>query len=197
MTFFIFNLSYLMLRAASLRKGPMEFKAFDHEQLLTMGNALHIAEEVTADFFKFSSTQWTRHPFDVKTLSSLQREEIREQVFAMLHKGLLGQDRFMPHARKKDYYFICLQDHQILEAVSRDKAIGLMPLLVYIFTHELVHIVRFGRFLQRFDVRGPKREEEEQRVHDITYEILKGVSLKQLDCVLDAYHGQRMCYVAV
>ncbi|HIC85583.1 MAG TPA: hypothetical protein EYP06_04720 [Desulfobacterales bacterium] len=175
----------------------MDFKAFDYEQLLTLGNALHIAEEVTADFFKFSTAQWRRHPFDVKTLRSLTKEEIRGDVFAMLHRGLLGGERYIPTIRKKDYYLICLQDHHILEAVSRDKAIGLLPLLVYIFTHELVHIVRFGSFLQRFDVRGSKREEEEQRVHNITYEILKGVSLNKLDCVLDAYYGHRICYVSV
>ncbi len=175
----------------------MGFRAFNKEDLSTVSNALHIAEEVTGDFFKFSSRQWRQHPYDVRTLSDLKRDEIKEDVFALLHKGLLGQGGYSPRVAKKDYYFICLQDHQILEAITRDKTMGLLPLLVYVFTHELVHIVRFGRFLERFDVTGPKKEQEEQRVHEITFEILKDLPIKRLDYVLDLYYGHRMCHVAV
>jgi len=173
----------------------MGLQAFKDHNLLTVREALHIAEDVTGDHFKYSIRQWKRNLFDVKTLSSLSKDEIRQDALALLCKAYITPDSFDWRTRSRDLYFICLQDHQILKALRRDTNAQLLPLLVYIFTHELVHIVRFSSFIQRFEVSGKEREREERVVHATTYEILKGLSLPKLDYILDSYQGHRVCAV--
>ncbi len=166
---------------------------FKEEQILTVSDALDIAEHQTGDYFKFSSGQWKRHRYDVKTLSQLTGDELVRGVFALLKKRTKRTGGYDPRSRRIDFYFICLQDHQILRAVKRDRDLELLPLLVYVFTHELVHIVRFCNFSQRFEVSAKDREKEEQIVHATTYEILRELSLPKLDYILDSYETHRVC----
>jgi len=69
--------------------------------------------------------------------------------------------------------------------------------MVYIFTHELVHIVRFCNFLKRFDVPEVEREKEEKIVHSKTYEILEDLPVPKLDYILDSYKNHRICDMSV
>jgi hypothetical protein len=165
---------------------------FKEEEILTVSEALDIAEDQTGDYFKFSSAQWRRHRYDVKTLSQLTSHEVVPDVFALLKKRTKRKDGFDPRSQHRDFYFICLQDHRILKAVKRDRDLGLLPLLVYVFTHELVHIVRFCNFSQRFEVSTKDREKEERIVHATTYEILKELALPRLDYILDSYETHRV-----
>jgi hypothetical protein len=166
---------------------------FRKEDILTVSEALEIAEDRTGDHFKFSSGQWRRHRYDVKTLSQLRTDEVVADVFALLKKSNKKKERIEPSSRNRDFYFICLQDHRILKALKRDRDLGLLPFLVYVFTHELVHIVRFCNFSQRFEVSTKDREKEERIVHATTYEILKELSLPRLDYILNSYETHRVC----
>jgi hypothetical protein len=166
---------------------------FGNEELLTMNEALDIAEDRTGDYFKFSSGQWKRHRYDVKTLSQLADHEVIPDVFALLRKSDKPGTEVEPSSRKRDFYYICLQDNRILKALKRDQDLGLLPLLVYVFTHELVHIVRFCNFSQRFEVSTKDREKEERVVHARTFEILKDLSLPRLDYILNSYETRRVC----
>jgi len=170
---------------------------FRQDELITLSDALDIAEDATGNHFKFSNGQWKKYGYDVKTLSSLGRGEIDSCALAVLNKGIRVLSDFESKTKGRDFYFICLQDHLILRALKRDGDLDLLPLLVYIFTHELIHIVRFCNFFQRFDVTDKERVEEEEVVHSTTYDILKKVSLSKLDYVLDAYRGHRICQIAV
>lgn len=174
----------------------MALRSFSHNDLHLVSDALDIAEDATGNFFKFSLGQWKRHRYDVRTLSSLTRDEIRPQVFALLNKSSDIMHEFEPSRRDRDFYYICLQDHLILNALMRDKEVGLLSLLVYILTHELVHIVRFCSFLKRFDVSGREREKEEKIVHSKTYDILKELSVPRLNYILDSYKNHRICDMA-
>jgi len=166
---------------------------FEPDNLKTVSEALDIAEDATINFFKFSSAQWNRYRYEVKTVSSCGCEDAPEWAFAVLHKGFSeGDESFAPSSRR-DYYFICLQDHRILEAVFRDRYLELLPLLVYVFTHELVHIVRFSSFLQRFIVKPESREKEERVVHDTTHRILDKLTVPALGYVLNSYRDHRIC----
>jgi hypothetical protein len=155
--------------------------------------ALDISEDVIGDFFKFSCAQWRRHRYEVKTLSLLNADEIRDGAFALLNKGSVVLDQFDSKTKNRDYYFICVQDHQVLSALGRDRKLFLLPLLVYVLTHELVHIVRFCNFLQRFEVKGWMREREEKVVHAMTFDILRNLRVPKLGYILDAYGGFRFC----
>lgn len=170
---------------------------FHSADLDTVSEALHIAEDRTGDFYKFSFAQWKRHRYDVKTLSNLNENEITQHAFALLNKCSGVLDKFGSITKRRDFYFICLQDHQILKALKRDNNLGLLPLLVYVFTHELVHIVRFCNFYQRFDISGEKREREERIVHSTTHEILKDLSLPQMGYILESYRSHGICDMAI
>ncbi|MFC1535405.1 hypothetical protein ACFL7M_18820 [Thermodesulfobacteriota bacterium] len=175
----------------------MSYLAFEDNNLKTVSDALDIAEDKTSDFYKFSFGQWKRHQFDVKTQISLTDDEIASYAFALLNKCSRVVKNYELKTDKRDFYFICLQDHHILNALTRDKDLTLLSLLVYVFTHELVHIVRFCNFFQRFDISGKGKKSEERLVHATTYEILKGLSLPNMDYILESYQWHRICDLTV
>ena len=175
----------------------MDYLFFEGKDIITVSEALDIAEDKTGDFYKFSSGQWKKHRYDVKTLSSLNNNEIITHAFALLNKCSRVTGGFESKTKNRDFYFICLQDNQILKALMRDRNLEILALLVYIFTHELVHIVRFSNFFQRFEISGKGREKEERIVHATTFEILKDLSLPKLDYVLESYQGQRICEMGI
>lgn len=165
---------------------------FKREQLLTVSEALDIAEDKIGDYYKLSAHQWNSRRYDVRTLSSLEPAQIVPDAFAFLDKGVRVSVMGSPRA-SREYYFICLQDHHILFALNRDRNLELLPLLVYIFTHELIHIVRFSSFVQRFETSGRDREKEETIVHGITHDILRKLTLPRMPYVLDSYRCHRNC----
>ena len=175
----------------------MTYWPFEIETLKTVSEALEIAEDRTGDFYKYSLGQWKRHRYDVKTQCQLNEEEVVAPAFALLHKltgsALTGSTK----SRVQDFYFICLQDQQISRALERDNKLRLLPLLIYVFTHELVHIVRFCNFSERFEINGEGRDREEGIVHATTYDILKNLGLSDMDYILDAYQGHRICDMAL
>lgn len=171
----------------------MALKYFSKRQLGAVGDALDIAEDMTSNYFKLSLSQWKRHPFDIKTRSSLFGEDIRDNAFALLKKYIKGGNgEVEPLYKRHEFFVICLQDHQILKALHRDGDLRLLPLLAYVLTHELVHIVRFCNFQVRFDTTEEhSRTEEEQIVHQTTYEILKELPLPDLSYILGSYSPNR------
>ena len=175
----------------------MNLQSFQGEYISTMSEALGIAEERTGDFYQFSLGQWKRHRYDVKTLSELLTDEVHPHAFALLKKGTRVISDFESKSREQDYYFICLHNAQIMEALSKDENLQLLPLLIYVFVHELVHIVRFCNFSQRFDVSNDSREKEEKIVHSTTFEILKGLSFPRMDYVLHSYQSHRISGMAM
>jgi hypothetical protein len=170
----------------------MTYLAFEDRDIKDISDALDIAEDKTGNFYKFSFVQWKRHQYDVKTLTSLSENEISNYAFAMLKKCSRATRGYESRTKVRDFYFICLQDHRILNALERDKNLALLSLLVYVFTHELVHIIRFCNFFQRFEITGKGREDEERLVHNITHEILKDSTLPRMDYVLESYKNHRL-----
>ena len=74
-----------------------------------------------------------------------------------------------------------------MRALQRDPQILFLPLTTYIVTHELIHVVRFARFLQRFEVSDREREAEELVVHSLTRQLLSSVKMHGLVDVLEAF----------
>jgi len=64
----------------------MTLQYFNKDQLSIVGDALDIAEDMTSNYFKLSLLQWKRNRFDIRTLSSLFSEEMKDNVFALLKK---------------------------------------------------------------------------------------------------------------
>lgn len=159
---------------------------FSPAEIQVVSQAVEIAEDVTANYFKISTAQWKHVRYDISTLAELNSDEIADYAFAQIirYRGKTDLSR----QRHSDYFKICLQDQNIMNAVRRDERVKLLPLGVYVVTHELVHIVRFSKFLQRFDAEPAERQQEEMRVHEITQRALSSLKISHLDYVLEVYH---------
>jgi hypothetical protein len=168
--------------------------SFSAQQLTVVNQAVGLAEELVSNHFKMSDSQWLRPKYDVKTLAELTPEEVIDGPFAQIirYKGQPSQASLGSSAY--DFYKVCLQDHAVLAALQQEPRLSLLPFTLYIITHELIHIVRFSKFLQGFDASPAERMAEEQRVHDRTHAILRAVKLADLEAVLDYYRDwRRVC----
>ncbi|MFO7708089.1 MAG: hypothetical protein R6V84_07930 [Desulfobacterales bacterium] len=165
--------------------------AFTPGQLSSITQAVRISEELVSNRYKMSTGQWLRPKYDLRTLAELEPGEIIDGPFAQIIRYKGQPQRASLGSATYDLYRICLQDHTIMEALNRRTDLELLPFAVYITTHELVHIVRFSRFLQGFDASPDERLAEEMRVHERTHGILSAVRLRGLPEVLDFFKDWR------
>jgi len=154
-------------------------------------HSIEIAEEHISDFYKISTSEWKRYRYDIQSLKSLREEEVTDIAFAQIHRYLRCPGERLRGSEPGDFFKICIQDHVIRKAVERDSDIHLLPLTLYIVAHELIHVVRFARFLQRFDSTPAEQEAEEGRVHALTYRLLENCKVKDLPEVLRAFKDCR------
>ena len=162
---------------------------FNTQELLKVDEAVKVSEELINNYFKMSSGQWLKNRYDIKTAKDLAGHENIEGPFAQVIKY---------EGRKKDaslssysfsFYKVCLQDCAILSAVSKIDSLFLEPFLLYILTHELVHVVRFLKFQKRYENRNEADVtlDEERRVHLLTHKILQPVPILRLRQVFEFY----------
>lgn len=164
---------------------------FNPEELSIVNNAIAMAEELVSNHFKMSTNQWLRLKYDVKTLATLSPGEIVAEPFAQIIRYEGKQEGKELGSAAYDFYKICLQDRNILKALARAPGLTLFPFILYIITHELVHVVRFHTFLQNFDASPEERLAEEARVHAITHLILNPVRSADLSPVLTYFKEWR------
>jgi len=165
-------------------------RAFGQWELGLLDRAMSLSEEAVSDYFRLSEGCWGRHPFELRTAAQLLPNEISHECLAQVLR--LRRPAIEGLLRPRDFYRICLQDHNLLGLIEREGQRELLgPLLVYVLTHELVHVVRFGKYLRLFDASADERRREEDTVHRLAAAILAGVSLPRLETVLNFYesHG--------
>ena len=56
--------------------------------------------------------------------------------------------------------------------------------MLYVLTHELIHIVRFESFQVHYGATGPERDREELRVHELTEDVLRVLRDELVDEVI-------------
>ncbi len=132
-----------------------------------MHRCLRRSEELVAHSFRIPALPSKQYPYEVATESELSEAERADEVFA--HLVVYERRRSREDER---LYRICLQDHAILARRSDGGPGWLGALLVYVLTHELVHVVRFQRAEQTYAAEGAAREREEDLVHRLTLELL-------------------------
>ena len=169
-------------------------KTFTSDQIDIVTNAVAIAEELVSNHYKMSASEWLRPKYDVKTLADLAADEIVHGPFAQIVRYEAQRKDTSLGSATYDYYKICLQDHAIHSALDESPGMQLLPFSIYIVTHELIHIVRFSKFLQNFDAAPEDRMAEEKRVHDKTRKILSDVRVAGISNVLKFYHKWRLPY---
>lgn len=165
----------------------MFWRAFESSHHQVIREAVVIAEEMTSDFYKLSRKQWQQARYDIITLTGLRPAEISPHALALVAKYNCWQVGRWLKSAHYDFYRICLQDHNILRLLEEKSTFRLLPLLVYVVTHELVHVVRFGHFQQLFEAPQTERALEEKRVHRLTQQILGPLKLPQLDEIMRYY----------
>ncbi|MDO9515733.1 MAG: hypothetical protein Q7J01_06500, partial [Syntrophales bacterium] len=80
---------------------------------------------------------------------------------------------------------------RILNAVKRSEPfVKLEPLMLYIATHELVHVVRFNSREVDFDAPLEEKIAEEEKVHSITRNMLQPVAGTDVNLVLDCFSSR-------
>jgi hypothetical protein len=166
-------------------------KKFSKDEIGIVNNVVSMAEELVSNHYKMSASEWLRPKYDVKTLVDLAPEEIVHGPFAQIVR-YEGHRRDTPLGSGVfDYYKICLQDHAIHSTLKKMAKMKLFPFCLYIITHELIHIVRFSKFLQSFDASPGEKLSEEKRVHENTHQILHPIQVSGMVAVLDFYQKWR------
>jgi len=163
-------------------------RQFEQEQIRITNEAAEMAEELVSNFYKMSATQWLHRKYDIKTLADLKDDEIVDGPFAQIVRYEGKRNDTSLGSSTYDFYKICLQDHSIRSVIDQFPEIKLLPFSLYIISHELIHIVRFTKFLQGFDVSSEEKMAEENRVHRTTHDILKPLRVPGLPAVLEFYN---------
>ena len=192
-TFDNLYLIFLILLALYAMAPDMDIKskysAFNAAQLNAVNQAVSIAEELVSNYYKMSLNEWLRPKYDVKTIAELGSDEIVDGPYAQLFRYQGKRKGSSLGSGSYDFYKICIQDHAILATLKNQPELSLVAFCLYIVAHELIHIVRFSKFLQNFEASAEEKLAEEKRVHAITHQILSEVPMPELSPVL-AYYQQ-------
>lgn len=170
-----------------------DHRHFSADQLLRVDEAGRTSEELVNNFYKMSSGGWLRNRYDIKTLKDLAPHETVDGPVAQVIKYEVRQKGIPLGSSSFNLYKVCLQDDAILYTLEKQTGIMFDPFLIYILTHELVHVVRFSKFEQRYESKNESdlTVEEERKVHLLTYEILRSVPVSGLSKVFDFYGDWR------
>jgi len=138
-------------------------------------NIFYLCELNLIEKFKLSEREISRLIYDIYIL---RENKFFRNKFATILKGKLLHD--LP-SKRKDFYIICLNKNKIFNK----KTPFLKELLLYILTHELIHLVRFIRYESNFY--SKYKWEEEKIVHNLTKKALK-------DFIVLPYMNKVFCY---
>jgi hypothetical protein len=169
----------------------IERAPFEPDEIAVLRQSIDLSEELLSEHYKVSTSQWKRYRYDIQSLRDLHEKEITDAAFAQIHRYLRHPHERLRGSEPGDFFKICLQDHVIRRAVQRAAIIELVPLSLSIVTHELIHVIRFAKFLQRFDSTEMEQEAEEGRVHAMTYHLLQNCKVPGLPEVLSAFRDCR------
>jgi len=140
---------------------------FNLEQLSLLHQCLRRGEALVARAFRIPALPSHQYPYELVTLADLSTVERAAHAFA----HLVVYERQRP-AGPEPLYRICVQDDVLLRRLGDGGPGWPAALLIYVLTHELVHVVRFQRAEGALDAEGESREREEDRVHQLTLALL-------------------------
>jgi hypothetical protein len=164
----------------------MEKKFFCQKELNLLNEVISRAEEMTADFYKMSDSDWKKIKYDFKTLKELKPHEKVPDVFAQVVKYDARPWKSPFNSSVYTIYRICIQDDVILDRI-KNYDFSAAPFLFYIIIHELVHVVRFSKYIKKFEADKEEMLTEEKKVHEITREIMDRNSLQGRTKVFDFF----------
>jgi hypothetical protein len=176
-----------------MRDAGRELRSFGRRELRTVERAHAEAAAMVSAFYVLAPRERERMHYEVRTLRQLAPEEITDDAFAEVRCYDCERRVGGETVNRRDLYRICLQDHRILSALERaprGARLALEPMLIYVLTHELVHVVRFSQQMQRVDLAPALRPQEELSVEQTTRTILAPVADAALRRVIETFEGQ-------
>ena len=159
---------------------------FSSDQRALAIRALEDAEERTLDYYCIPPHRGMQLQYDLVTRQDREWEPLPE---AALAKVLPLRQSGIGSRSARDFYRILLNDPGILTVLHREKLeANLYPFLVYILTHEMIHIVRLSTILTDGHEAHLTPEIEERRVHSVAYRILSNADDLKLGTILSRFH---------
>lgn len=176
-----------MAGSSSQWAGPKA--GFAASQISRIKRLIAFSHELTGEHFGLGDEEARRVPYEIRTLQNLDDSEIHERdVLADIARYQYAEPRF---GRKRDLYRVNLQDHNILTVLGRrPRELNFSPLVLYVLTHELIHVIRFVKFMAPFHQDAFSRSPEERIVHALTRRILAHIPLVGMERVLDHFENQ-------
>lgn len=152
--------------------------SFGPRELQALAQAVPLAQELTGERFALADDWFRRTDHRIVSLRDLGPEELLgrgrlAQIRRVFRVEEEGPGRLLRCARLCPHYRICVQDHNILDLLRREGALGLSDLLVWVLTHEYVHLVRFCRLEHPYHAPEERRSGEEAWVEELTRQILR------------------------
>jgi len=160
---------------------------FKKRELFWVREALEVAETLAENYFSVDLGDVERYPYDLQTLVNLRGLEVTDRALAQVCKYECRRGASPRGLGGSEFYRICIQDHKILNAGRMEPSSLLKPLILYVITHELIHVIRFSLDPHRFHLNPKEREFEERNVHRATYELLRTLQDPQVALLLDRY----------
>jgi hypothetical protein len=160
---------------------------FDSKQKSWVGETLEIAETLAQEYFEVDLDDFERFPYDLQTLANLQGPEKTRRALAQVCRYEYQKSNQPRKITPKQFYRICLQDDKILDRTNKETPEILRPLLLYVISHELIHVIRFSMDPERFHLSPKEKIIEEKSVHRMTYELLKTFKDPWVELLLHHY----------
>lgn len=145
--------------------------AFGAGELELLAAVQPICEELVGDHFRLSSFGPTQRCYEVVTLVGCSEAEREPMALAKLCRYDRRERVIGGSHRISRFYRVCLQDDNLLARVER--GLCLRALLLYVLTHELIHVVRFESFQVIYDAPAAARQREEARVDELARLVLE------------------------
>ena len=165
-----------------------EDACFGPNHLADLDRAAIVAGELVSETYGLDFGDYRLWPVDVRHWPQLtEAERAPKGVLAQLFR--YRRESPALSGGRADFWRVCLYDPAVLEAMEREN-LSLHPLLCYVLTHELIHVARFIRFMELFDLDKSKREAEEALVHAQTDKLLSKLSLPGLERVRPLFRRQ-------
>jgi len=156
---------------------------FGAAELEVLANVQPIAEEIVGDHFRITSFGPQHHSYEIVTLASGGTSCREPTALAKLCRYDREERAITDGRHVSRFYRVCLQDDAILRHV--DDGLDLKAVLLYVLTHELIHIVRFESFQVHCDPAVSVRAREEELVHHMTERVLRALRDDDVDEVVD------------
>jgi hypothetical protein len=148
------------------------------------------AEEHTLSYYCIPPHRWQNLRYDLVTRQDNEWEPLPEATLARLQR----LHHFRPlRDSAYDFFRIQLNDPGILNVAKRESLEpDLYSFLLYILTHEMVHLVRLSTILpDELEVRLAT-EEEESRVERVAYRILSNRPDLCMGSILNRFYASEV-----